>query len=75
MKAKDEGHFSWHPDVKNGTDERKQRKWSASLLLNNYGTDYEGGEFEMKDFEIDKKFYKRGTFYCGTSYEIHRVNL
>jgi len=72
-EAKDEGHFSWHPDVKIGTDERKQRKWSASLLLNNYGTDYEGGEFEMKDFKIDKKFYKRGTFLLFPSYEIHRV--
>lgn len=79
--AEDRGYFDWHADTnpfKIDTHNpelvlAKQRKWSASLLLNSQGEDYEGGEFECLGYNINPKEYKRGSFILFPSLIQHRV--
>ena len=77
--ADEEGHFEWHRDQNpfltfgEQQDGTAYRKLSASMHLNDYGVDYEGGKFEFREIEIDDQYYKRGSFILFPSALEHRV--
>mgnify|MGYP001158052787 FL=1 len=73
-----EGHFDWHPDVNPFLPPHQQkdayvRKYSASLMLSQYGEDYEGGEFEVQGHNLPKDAYNRVSLILFPSPMIHRV--
>lgn len=78
----DEGHFNWHVDLFWGSDPMppvdmfEPRKLSVSLLLNEPGVDFEGGEFECSvDNPRNPKNipFRRGTAIFFPSFLYHRV--
>ena len=76
--AEDQGHFDWHMDQNPfmyvADNNHKFRKYSATLQLGTMGEDYEGGKFEVQNFEIEEKYYKRGCFILFPSPMVHRVS-
>jgi len=76
--ADEEGHFDWHSDqdpflTLKQQGEKPTRKYSATMHLNDYGEDYEGGKFEIFEKEIPDTYYKRGSFILFPSPMLHRV--
>ena len=75
--ADEEGHFDWHTDqdpfLTLDQQTKPCRKYSATMHLNDYGKDYEGGKFEVFDKKIPDEYYKRGSLILFPSPLLHRV--
>lgn len=76
--ADEKGHFDWHADQNPFLTFKDQsnigyRKYSATMHLNDYGVDYEGGKFQFREIKIDDRYYKRGSFILFPSPLEHRV--
>lgn len=72
------GHFDWHTDVNPFEPSTKQktvytRKYSASIMLSQYGEDYEGGKLEFKGTELADEAYNKGSLILFPSPLMHRV--
>ena len=72
--AWDRQHYDWHMDF--GAGEFVNRKLSISVLLTS-DDDYEGGDFELQDFEIPTEhravLRQQGTAIIFPSFYRHRV--
>lgn len=69
------GQYKFHPDIASG--QLGIRKLSASLLLNDFGVDYEGGEFLFNMGNENKPHtipLKRGSMVLFPSYLLHAVS-
>lgn len=72
--AADKGHFAWHWDQDPWSMHlKKYRKYSATMQLTTQGEDYEGGNLEFQDVNIDDRYKKRGAFILFPSPMPHRV--
>ena len=76
----EKGRYDWHQDMVLGknmpNDMIETRKLSMTLCLNEYGIDYEGGEFQIntsKEEEAEDFPAKLGRAFLFPSYMIHRV--
>lgn len=78
----DEGHFNWHVDLFWGSNPMppdnmfEPRKLSMSLLLNEPGMDFEGGEFEYATDDSRRPInitFKKGRAIFFPSFLYHRV--
>jgi PKHD-type hydroxylase len=76
----DAGHFGWHVDLFWGenppSDMVEPRKLSMSLLLNEPGRDFDGGEFEFinsNPHKPERVELTRGRAIFFPSYLLHRV--
>ncbi len=76
----EEGHYDWHMDMLlDGTIQASMhstRKLSMTLLLNEPGVDYEGGEFQFNLGNVDDPCIpamKKGRIILFPSFLIHRV--
>jgi len=70
--SKDKGFYDWHQDFGfNANKENLTRKVSISILLSD-PKDFEGGEFEFKDFE-KQPVLKQGSILVFKSILEHRV--
>jgi len=74
------GRYDFHQDMLSGKNMPSNmydtRKLSMSLLLNEPGVDFEGGEFQInsgKESEAETIEFKRGRMVFFPSYAIHRV--
>lgn len=76
----DQGHYDYHMDMAIGSKDtfiESQRKLSMSLLLNEPGEDFEGGEFLLnlgKESSPLKVELKRGQMVFFPSFILHRVS-
>jgi PKHD-type hydroxylase len=76
----EEGRYDWHQDMVLGknmpNDMVETRKLSMTLCLNEYGVDFEGGEFQInssKESEAEDCPSQLGRAFLFPSYMIHRV--
>lgn len=76
------GKYDWHMDMQVGKDiykdNEKTRKLSITVLLNEPGVDFQGGEFEISSSFSERKGIeetelKKGTAIVFPSFMIHRV--
>lgn len=75
------GHYGWHMDTAMGNknlpaDMLEPRKLSLSLVLNNPGIDFEGGEFQINlgnEDKPDTMEQKAGRVLAFPSFMIHQV--
>lgn len=74
------GKYDWHTDMYFGKDrQNKSRKLSVSVLLNQPGVDFEGGEFQItSSFDEDRMGIEdpklvKNTAIVFPSFMIHRV--
>ena len=66
-----QGHYDWHVDM--GRSYAASRKLGFSLQLS-HSDDYEGGDIEFHNVEIDKSsLRKKGTMAIFPTYWLHRV--
>ncbi len=66
-----QGHYDWHVDM--GRSYAASRKLGFSLQLS-HSDDYEGGDIEFHNVEIDKSsLRKKGTMAIFPTYWMHRV--
>lgn len=76
--AEEKGKFDWHMDLFMGNEIPKgfyePRKLSITVLLNEPGVDFEGGEFQFK-YGVDEHTVdcKKGHVIAFPSWMIHRV--
>jgi PKHD-type hydroxylase len=78
---KDSGHYDYHIDImlngdnlNGGVDALETRKLSISILLNEPGVDFEGGEFYIKQSNIDDVVkLKAGSAFLFSSFLLHKV--
>jgi len=71
----EKGHYKFHPDTLTG--ELGVRKLSVSLVLNEYGVDYDGGEFLFNMGSEEKPHVvplKKGSMVLFPSYLLHAVS-
>lgn len=68
----DGGHYKFHKDEDLPSDKKIIRKLSAVLFLSD-PEDYEGGAFEMQDFEMPFQKAPQGSIVIFPSYLTHRV--
>lgn len=73
-----QGHYGWHSDIFLGAlpanSNSETRKLSLTLLLNEPGVDFEGGELQFgheSNYECAKM--KKGTIVVFPSFNLHRV--
>lgn len=77
--GEESGKYDWHMDTIMGPPGEGQylmRKMSLSLLLNEPGTDFEGGEFELTDSGERATMvpeFTKGRIIAFPSFMIHRV--
>jgi PKHD-type hydroxylase len=78
--AKDDGRYNFHMDMALGELDKnwhENRKLSMTLLLNQPGVDFEGGEFEINtssESQVPEKInLKKGKLILFPSFLIHRV--
>jgi PKHD-type hydroxylase len=76
----DSGKYDWHMDSIMGSDRGdtmiETRKLSLTMLLNEPGVDFEGGEFQINEGREDtpgKVITKKGRIIAFPSFMIHRV--
>lgn len=74
------GRYDFHMDTIMGSnmpnDMIETRKLSLTLCLNEYGVDYEGGEFQVnagQEKDAETAVAKRGRAFLFPSFMIHRV--
>jgi PKHD-type hydroxylase len=78
---KDAGHYDYHTDImlngdniNGGVQELETRKLSISILLNEPGVDFEGGEFYIKQSNDDAVVkIKAGSAFLFSSFLLHKV--
>jgi PKHD-type hydroxylase len=73
-----QGHYSWHSDIFLGTPPANShfetRKLSLTLLLNEPGIDFDGGELQFgHESKQESAKMKKGTIIVFPSYMLHRV--
>jgi predicted 2-oxoglutarate/Fe(II)-dependent dioxygenase YbiX len=71
-------HYDWHTDYACDPDAKRCRKMSMSLVLNQVGTDYEGGEFQFQSsfpgqLKFDTRSLNLGDMVIFSTYTPHRV--
>jgi PKHD-type hydroxylase len=77
--ASEKGHYGWHIDMCLGdtylpADMHEPRKLSLSLILNEPGVDYQGGDFQFKWGEKeDIAVSAKGRILAFPSWMMHRV--
>ena len=76
----DAGKYDWHMDMimgnKRGDNMIETRKLSLSMLLNEPGVDFEGGDFQFNqssEAKPETPEMKRGRIIAFPSYMLHRV--
>lgn len=72
------GHYGWHCDMFLGTlpvdSYAETRKLSLTLLLNEPGVDFEGGELQFgHESNYESAKMKKGTIVIFPSFNLHRV--
>lgn len=78
--AEENGTYDWHVDMCFGKTAPEQmiepRKLSLTMLLNEPGVDFEGGDFQISlgsDEEIETVQLKKGRIIAFPSFILHRV--
>ncbi len=77
--AEEQGKYDWHMDIYLGdvpTHEYETRKLSLTMLLNEPGVDFEGGDFELIQSSLDKHQtiqLEKGKIVVFPSFIFHRV--
>jgi PKHD-type hydroxylase len=74
------GRYDWHMDIALGDrldNKFETRKLSLSMLLNEPGVDFEGGEFQINrgtdEAKVDTVTLKKGNIVAFPSFLLHRV--
>jgi PKHD-type hydroxylase len=76
-RAENGGHYTWHSDIQlNELFVPEMRKLSITLLLNDPGVDFEGGDFEFmrsSPDNVETPEMKKGRMILFPSFLTHRV--
>lgn len=77
--GKEKGHYDWHIDTHLGNRNlphfmHEPRKLSISLLLNEPGKDFDGGDFLINTGQQEKVEFKKGRAIAFPSWLMHKVS-